>query len=94
MSKHQVKAFKVGIAPSGESVQVEIETELEKPYRFDLWPDANYLTVQDIEERLKAALAHCVDTYKKVDISIFKERDYVTINVKDFINIRFKGKAV
>ncbi|WP_079436984.1 hypothetical protein [Zoogloea sp. LCSB751] len=94
MARHQVKSFKVGIAPSGNSVQVEIETELKKPYKFELTPDVNYPTVQDIEKKLKEALAYCVERYEKVDVSIFEERFYVSINVKDFINTRFSGKAV
>lgn len=94
MARHQVKSFKVGIAPSGKSVEVEIKTELKKPYKFELTSDVHYPTLQDVEEKLKAALAHCVDTYEKVDVSIFKERSYVSINVKDFINTRFSGNAV
>ena len=94
MARHQIKSFKVNIAPSGRSVQVEIETELKKPYRFELTPDVHYQTVQDIEQTLTSALAHCVDTYEKVDVSIFKERHYVSINVAGFINTRFSGNAV
>lgn len=94
MARHQVKSFNVGIAPSGTSVQVEIVTELKKPYRFELMPDIHYPTVQDIETKLQAALSHCVSNYEKVDVSIFKERNYVSINVTDFINTRFTGKEV
>lgn len=94
MARHQVKSFTISISPSGKSVQVEIETELKNPYRFELTPDENYPTVQDVEEKLKAALAHCVDTYEKVDVSIFKERSYVSINVKDFTYTRFSGNSV
>lgn len=94
MAKHQVKSFKVGIAPSGGWVDVEIETDLQKPYRFELTPDVHYPTVLDIESKLNAALSHCVSTYEKVDVSVFKERSYVSINVKGFINTRFSGKVV
>jgi len=94
MASHKVKSFKVGIAPSGDSVRVEIETELNKPYKFELTSDVNYPTLQDVETKLKAALNHCLETYEKVDVSIFKDRDYVSINVKDFISTRFSGKAV
>lgn len=94
MARHNVKSFKVGIDPLGRSVQVEIETELKKPYKFELTPDVHYPTVQDVEARLKTALAHCVDTYEKADISIFKERSYVSINVKDYIDTRFSGNAM
>lgn len=93
MARHEVKSFRVEISPSGTSVQVVIETELQKPYKFELTPDVNYPTVQDIEEKLKAALNHCVETYEKVDVSVFKERFYVSINVKDLINTRFSGNA-
>ncbi|KGX05539.1 hypothetical protein Y036_2897 [Burkholderia pseudomallei] len=65
MARHQVKSFKVGIDSPGKSVRVEIETELKKPYKFELTPDVNYPTVQDVEEKLRAALTHCVDTYEK-----------------------------
>jgi hypothetical protein len=78
----------------GLSVQVEIETELKKPYKFELTPDDHYPTAQDVEEKLKAALTHCVDTYEKVDVSIFNERSYVSINLNDFISTRFSGNAV
>lgn len=94
MAKHQVKSFNVGIASSGKSVHVEIETDLKKPYKFELTPDIHYPTVQDIEEKLTEALQHCVDTYEKVEVSYFKDRFYVTIYVTDFINTRFSGKAV
>ncbi|VWC54006.1 hypothetical protein [Burkholderia lata] len=94
MARHQVKSFKVSIGRSGESVRVEIETEIKKPYKFELTPDVHYPTVQDVEGKLKAALTHCVDTYEKIDISVFKDRSYVSINVKDFIDTRFSGKAV
>lgn len=94
MARHKVNSFKVNIAPSGDTVQVEIETELKKPYKFQLTPDEYYPTVQYIEEKLKAALTHCVDTYEKVDVSIYGARSYVSINVKDFIGTRFSGTAV
>ncbi|OZI46331.1 hypothetical protein CEK29_05525 [Bordetella genomosp. 5] len=94
MAKHQVKSYKVEIAPSGEWVGVVIETELQKPYRFQLTPDQLYPTVLDIEEKLNAALDHCISTHEKVDVSVFKERFYVSINVKGFIDTRFSGQAV
>lgn len=94
MARHEVKSFNVSINPSDMWVDVEIETELKKPYKFELTPDINYPTVQDIEDKLKEALNYCVNTYEKVDVSIFEERLYVSINVKDFINTRFSGKRV
>ncbi|MBH9642367.1 hypothetical protein [Burkholderia vietnamiensis] len=94
MARHKIKSFNVGITPSGDSVKVEIETELKKPYKFELTPDVNYETVQDIEEKLRAALTHCVNEYERADISVHDERFYVTINVKDFIGTRFTGKRV
>lgn len=93
MARHQVKSFRVGISPSGSSVQVVIETELQKPYKFELNPDSNYPTVQVIEKKLKEALNHCVETYEKAEISVFKERSYVSINVKNLIDTRFTGNA-
>lgn len=94
MARHKVNSFKLKISSNGEFVQVEIETELKKPYKFQLTPDVNYPTVQDIQEKLKVALAHCVDTYEKVDVSIDLARSYVWINVKDCIGTRFSGTAV
>lgn len=94
MARHQVKSFKVSIDRSGTVVQVEIVTELRKPYRFELTPDVHYPTVQDVESSLRAALSHCVETYEKVDVSVYKDRGYVSINVKDFISTRFSGKEV
>lgn len=94
MARHQVKSFKVDIASSGKWVDVVIVTELKKPYRFELTPDEHYPTVQDIKGKLNAALAHCVNTHEKVDVSVFEERFYVSINVKDLISTRFSGKAV
>jgi len=94
MAKHQVKSFEVGIAHSGKVVHVKIDTELNKPYKFELTPDVHYPTVQDIAENLNKALDHCVNTFEKVNISIYKERFYVDIEVKDFIGTRFSGKAI
>lgn len=91
MARRKVESFKVGISPSGESVEVEIVTDRKKPYKFTLKPDIHYPTVEDIEEKLSTALTHCVDTYEKVEVNVFKERDYVNINVKDFIDTRFTG---
>ena len=94
MAKHKVVSYTVAVTPPGDAVRVDIETELKKPYQFELRPDVNYPTVQDIESKLSAALAHCVSTYEKVDVSVFADRNYVTINVKDHINTRFTGVAV
>lgn len=94
MARHQVKSFKVGITPSGKSVEVEIETELKKPYKFELTCDVHYPTVKYIEEKLNEALVHCRDQHEKVDVSVFEARFYVTINVTGFISTRFTGKAV
>ena len=93
MARHQVKSFSVGIDPTNKFVEVEIETELKKPYRFHLTPDVNYPTLQDIHDKLKAALTHCTTSFEKVDVSVFDERFYVTINVTDFINTRFTGRS-
>lgn len=94
MAKHQVKSFSVHISSSGDFVNVNIDTELKKPYKFELTPDTLYPTVQHIEDLLNKALSHCINTHEKVDVSIFADRFYVSINVKGFINTRFSGKAV
>jgi len=92
MARHQVKSFSVSIDPSNSFVEVEIETELKKPYKFHLIPDANYPSLQDIHDKLNDALTHCTTNYEKVDVSVFDERFYVNINVTDFINTRFTGR--
>lgn len=94
MAKHTVKSFTINISPPGNSVQIQIMTDRAKSYQFELTPDINYPTTNYIMEKLNTALNHCVNNYEKVDISIFKERNYITINVKDFIDIRFSGKVV
>lgn len=94
MARHKVVAFAVDLIAEGNAVAVHIETELKNPYNFELRPDANYPTVQDIEEKVREALQHCIDTFEKVDVSIFAERSYVNINVKDHIITRFTGKRV
>jgi len=94
MARHSIKSFEVSINPAKTAVYVEIETELKKPYKFNLMPDANYSSLDVIEEKLTAALQHCVDTYEKADFDIFPERNYVSIMVKDHISIRFTGVSV
>lgn len=94
MARHSIKSFNVSINASGSAVDVEIVTELQKPYRFKLYPDMNYPTVEGIEEKLNAALGHCVTTYQKAEFNIFRQRSYVSINVKDFIDTRFTGESV
>lgn len=94
MARHKVISFKVNISPSGDAVHVQIVTEIKKPYKFKLTPDASYPTVQIIEEKLNSALNHCVDTYEKVDVSVDKGRPFVWINVKDFIGTRFAGREI
>jgi hypothetical protein len=92
MARHPVKSFRVDIDPSNKFVDVEIETDLKKPYRFHLNTDANYPTLQGIRDQLNEALTHCTTNYEKVDVSIFEDRFYVNINVTDFINTRFTGR--
>lgn len=94
MARHSIKSFNVSINASGDAVDVEITTEIKKVYRFNLRPDDNYPTVQDIDGKLNAALSHCVTRHQKADISIFADRSYIYINVKDFIDIRFTGDEV
>lgn len=94
MAKHQVKDYSVEINPSGKWVDVKITTENKKPYKFALTRDNNYLTEDVVKQKLTQALDHCHKNLEKADISIFKERSYVTINVKDFIDTRFTGKSV
>lgn len=94
MARHSIKSFNVSINASGDAVDVEIVTELKKPYRFNLRSDVHYPTVQDIELKLNTALGHCVAHHQKADFSIFSERSYVSINVTDFIDTRFTGDAV
>lgn len=94
MARHKVISYKVQTDPTNTYVAVEIETELQKPYKFQLMPDVNYPTVAVIEQKLKEALSHCLTEYEKVDVSVFSERNYVSINVTNFINTRFTGKAV
>ena len=94
MARHSIKSFNVSINAAGDAVDVEIITELKKPYRFNLRPDVHYPTVQDIDGKLNAALSHCIAHYQKADFNIFPERSYVSIDVKNFINTRFTGDQV
>ena len=48
MARHLIKSFNVSIDTSGDAVDVEIVTELNKPYKFNLRSDVHYLTAQDI----------------------------------------------
>lgn len=91
MARHQVKSSDVRIDSSRTFVDVVIETELKNPYKFHLRPDVNYPTLEDIRDKLREALTHCTTTFEKVDVSVFKDRRYVSINVKGFINTRFTG---
>jgi hypothetical protein len=94
MARHSIKSFNVSTNASGDAVDVEIITELKKPYRFNLRPDVHYPTVQDIDEKLNVALSHCVAHYQKADFNILPERSYISINVKNFIDTRFTGDQV
>jgi hypothetical protein len=94
MARHLIKSFTVSINASGDAVDVEVVTELKKSYKFNLRPDVHYPTAQDIEAKLNAALGHCVAHHQKADFSIFSERSYVSINVKDFIDTRFTGDKI
>ena len=94
MARHSVKSFNVSVNASGDAVDVDIVTELKKPYRFVLRPDVHYPTAQDIEAKLNAALSHCVTHHQKADFNIFSERSYISINVEGFIDTRFTGDSV
>jgi hypothetical protein len=94
LARHSIKSFSISTSTSGSSVRVKIETDLNSPYNFELFPDENYPTVQGIEQKLHAALDHCVKHYQKADFNIFPERSYITIKVKDFIDTRFTGKKL
>ena len=94
MARHSIKSFNVSIDTAGDAVDVEIVTELQKPYKFNLRPDAHYPTAQDIERKLNAALSHCVSHHQRADFNVFAARSYVSIKVKDFIDTRFTGDKV
>lgn len=94
MARHSIKSFNVSLNASGDAVDVDIVTELRKPYKFVLRPDVHYPTAQDIEDKLNTGLSHCVAHHQKANFNIFSERSYISIKVKGFIDTRFTGDSV
>jgi len=79
MAKRPLKSFNVKIA--GNSVEVDIVTDRQKPYRYLISPDVNHPDVGEIARHLDAGLNEALVTYSKVEIVEFPERFYVTIGL-------------
>jgi hypothetical protein len=77
MARKIVKQFSVSVV--NNTVVVEIHTENKKPYRYQILPDDVQGDVKVIADHLKAGLAEAQQTFKKIEVSEFIERRYVTI---------------
>jgi len=77
MARKTVKDFNVDL--QSDRVIVVIHTENKKPYKYQIFPDDVQGGIQGIAERLQAGLSEAQNTYKKIVISEFFERRYVTI---------------
>ncbi len=79
MAKRPLKSFSVEVV--GNTVEVEIETDRQKPYRYQICPDERHPKVQEIARHLKDGLREAKETYSKIEIVEYLERSYVTIGL-------------
>lgn len=77
MARKSVKSFSV--TQGSGSVTVEIQTENKKPHKYEVFPDDVQGDVQAITQNLQSGLNEALSTGKKIEISDFIERRYVTI---------------
>ncbi|MGK0446911.1 MAG: hypothetical protein ACJA2M_000681 [Polaribacter sp.] len=77
MARKTVKDFSVAL--QSDRVLVVINTENNKPYKYQIFPDDVQGDIQGIAERLQAGLLEAKDTFQKIDVNEFFERRYVTI---------------
>lgn len=77
MARKSVKSFKIDIVDN--TAIVEIHTENNKPYKYQIFPDDVQGDIIGIAEHLKAGLSEAMNTFQKIEVSEFFERSYVTI---------------
>ncbi|WP_445766539.1 hypothetical protein [Rheinheimera sp.] len=77
MARKSVKSFSV--ITGNNSVVVEIQTENLKPHKYEIFPDDVQGGLTGIAQHLQAGLNEAQNSYKKIEISEFFERMYVTI---------------
>lgn len=79
MAKRPLKSFNVQVV--GNTVEVNIVTDRQKPYQYSITPDTVHPDVHEIARHLNAGLAQALATFDKVEVVEFLERNYVSIGV-------------
>ena len=77
MARKSVKSF--AVTNNGNSITVEIQTENKKPHIYEITPDEVQPNANEIAQHLNAGLNQALTECKKIEISEFPERFYVTI---------------
>lgn len=77
MAKKTVKSFSV--STGNKAVTVEIQTENKKPHKYEIYPDVVHPDLNNIAQHLQTGLQEAQTNSKKIVISDYRERSYVTI---------------
>jgi hypothetical protein len=79
MAKRPLKSFNVQVV--GNQVEVDMETDRQKPYQYVIFSDTVHPDVHEIARHLNADLIQALATFDKVEVVEFLERNYVSIGV-------------
>lgn len=78
MARKSVKSFSV--TTGSNSVVVEIQTENVRPHKYEIFADEVQGDLSGIAQHLNSGLSAAQNGHKKIEISEFFERMYVTIS--------------